>query len=85
MKESVRAIVKQILTNYLETNSHRKTPERFAILDTIYSINGHFTLEELGEKLAEERNFPGFREQQNMRRATIITAIAIRYVQYAVK
>lgn len=58
MKESVRAIVKQILTNYLETNSHRKTPERFAILDTIYSINGHFTLEELGEKLAEERNFP---------------------------
>lgn len=58
MKESVKASVKQILTNYLELNNHRKTPERFAILDAIYNTSGHFTLEELGEKLSGEYNFP---------------------------
>ncbi|MBR1688429.1 MAG: transcriptional repressor [Prevotella sp.] len=58
MKESVKASVKQILTNYLELNNHRKTPERFAILNAVYSISGHFTLEELGEKLCNEYNFP---------------------------
>ena len=58
MKESVKASVKQILTNYLELNNHRKTPERFAILNAVYSISGHFTLEELGEKLCNEYYFP---------------------------
>lgn len=58
MKDSVKASVKQILTNYLELNNHRKTPERYAILDAVYSINGHFTLEELGEKLSDELRFP---------------------------
>lgn len=58
MKDSVKASVKQILTNYLELNNHRKTPERYAILDAVYSINGHFTLEELGDKLSEEVHFP---------------------------
>ena len=58
MKESVRTTVRQILTSYLEMNNHRKTPERYAILDAVYDINGHFTLEELGEKLSDENNFP---------------------------
>lgn len=58
MKESVRTTVRQILTSYLEMNNHRKTPERYAILDAVYDINGHFTLDELGEKLSEENNFP---------------------------
>lgn len=58
MKDSVKASVKQILTNYLELNNHRKTPERYAILDAVYSIDGHFTLDELGERLAEEFHFP---------------------------
>lgn len=58
MKDSVRASVKQILTNYLELNNHRKTPERYAILDAVYGIDGHFTLEELGDKLSEEYHFP---------------------------
>ncbi len=58
MRDTEKATVKNILTSYLELNNHRKTPERFAILDAVYSINGHFTLEELGEKLNEERNFP---------------------------
>jgi Fur family transcriptional regulator, ferric uptake regulator len=42
-KEEVRAI----LTQYLTEKLHRKTPERYAILDEIYSHDGHFNIEEL--------------------------------------
>ncbi len=58
MRESDKATVKNILTSYLELNNHRKTPERYAILDAVYDMKGHFTLEELGEKLNEELKFP---------------------------
>ncbi len=58
MNDSAKALARQILDNYLETNNHRKTPERYAILDAIYSIDGHFTLEDLGEKLNGECHFP---------------------------
>jgi len=58
MKENVKSTVKNILTNYLEQNSLRKTPERFAILDAVYSIEGHFTLDELSDKLNEVERFP---------------------------
>ena len=58
MRENDKAAVRNILTSYLELNNHRKTPERYAILDAVYSINGHFTLEELGDKLNGELNFP---------------------------
>ena len=51
MDENVLERVKTTLTNYLEENNCRKTPERYAILEAIYKMNGHFTLEELGEKL----------------------------------
>ena len=57
-KDSVRQAVERILDNYLEMNNHRKTPERYAILKAVYSIGGHFTLDELGAKLAEEYKFP---------------------------
>ncbi len=50
--------MERILDNYLEMNNHRKTPERYTILKAIYSTNGHFTLEELNEKLSSELNFP---------------------------
>ena len=56
MTEKVEAKVREILDNYLECNHHRKTPERYAILDAVYSIGGHFTLEELGDLLVR-RNF----------------------------
>ena len=50
MKENIIEAVERILDNYLEMNNHRKTPERYTILKAIYSIHGHFTLEELNEK-----------------------------------
>lgn len=58
MKEDIKATVKNILTSYLELNKYRKTPERFTILDAVYSTSGHFTLDELNEKLVTEYNFP---------------------------
>ncbi|MBQ8487230.1 MAG: transcriptional repressor [Prevotella sp.] len=58
MKDSVKTAVERILDGYLEMNNHRKTPERYAILRAVYSINGHFTLDELGEKLTKEYRFP---------------------------
>ena len=57
-KDSVRLAVESILTSYLEMNNHRKTPERFAILEAVYSFKGHFTLEELGQKLNDVYKFP---------------------------
>ena len=56
-KQSVINAVERILDNYLEMNNHRKTLERYTILRAIYSISGHFTLEELNDKLLNEMNF----------------------------
>jgi Fur family ferric uptake transcriptional regulator len=54
--EDPRAAVKQIFTEYLISHSMRKTPERFAILDEIYSRDGHFDIEQLFN-LMNEKNY----------------------------
>ncbi len=47
MNQETKDAVNKILTEYLEVNKHRKTSERFAILNEIYSHEGHFDIEQL--------------------------------------
>lgn len=44
---TIREHVKEAFTIYLTEHNHRKTPERYAILDHIYSNTGHFDMESL--------------------------------------
>lgn len=49
--------VRLIFSDYMDKNNYRKTPERFAILETVYSMPGHFTIEQLYEELLNGERF----------------------------
>mgnify|MGYP001078217446 FL=1 len=53
----IREQVKEEFTEYLTQYKHRKTPERFAILDHIYAFKGHFDMEVLFNFMVEN-DFP---------------------------
>lgn len=50
-EDKSRAKAVEAFAQYIAARQLRDTPERRMILDTIFDINGHFTIEDLSEKL----------------------------------
>lgn len=69
-EKKLKDTVKQIFTEYLNAHGHRKTSERYAILDSIYSIKGHFDIETLHDLMINEEKF-------HVSRATLYNTIEL--------
>ncbi len=54
-KKSILNQVRKIFTAYLDNKGLRKTPERFAILEEIYSYKGHFDVDQLYIKMKNKK------------------------------
>ena len=52
-EEKSKETVKQLFIQFLEARKLRKTPERFAILEKIYTTTQHFDVESLHEAMIE--------------------------------
>jgi len=50
-EESSYESIKEVFTEYLKKHKHRKTPERYAILEHIFSFDGHFNADILFNKM----------------------------------
>ncbi|MBR3444689.1 MAG: transcriptional repressor [Prevotella sp.] len=55
MEEREKRRAKEILSGYLAATKHRRTPERFAVLNAIYDMDGEFSIDELGNLLERKR------------------------------
>lgn len=56
-KADILSLASQKLTEYLESNKMRKTPERYEILQTICQTKGIFSVDKLSEEMAAKAKF----------------------------
>ena len=54
MATETHSVVRKLFRDYLEKNGHRKTEERFNVLDEIYNLNEHFDVELLYEQMKKK-------------------------------
>lgn len=65
----LRNKVREEFREYLTMHNHRNTPERYAILDHIYSTKGHFDMDSLYNSMEEEN--------KRVSRATLYNTIVL--------